>query len=93
MAFIFILLSQWDRPPGPSALAEAFLDDGECTVGDAVSGERAARNPGDAAGVVGGAQRSTRDAADVIDQDIVIFGSALGVADDALEDFEHLRSA
>jgi len=46
---------------------EALLDDEESAGSDLVGGEQAAGHPGDAAGIVGGAQGSAGDAADVID--------------------------
>jgi hypothetical protein len=77
--------------PIPSARAETFLDDRESSGGDRVSGQQAARNPGGAAGIVGGAEGSAGDAADIVDQDVVIFGGSMSVTDDALEDFEYLE--
>src|ERR1017187_2912113 len=82
---------QKDPSPVSAAVTEALLDDGESAGSDLVSGEQAAWDPGGAAGIVGRPKGSAGDAADVVDQDIVIFRGALGVVDDALEDFEHLQ--
>jgi hypothetical protein len=50
--------------------------------------EARARDPLDAAHVVAGPERAAYYFADVIDQDVVVFGAAFRVAHDALEDVE-----
>jgi hypothetical protein len=60
----------------------------EGAFGELLVSQHGAWNPGDAAGVVSGQKLPSHHCTQVIVKDVMIFGAALGVEHDALEDFE-----
>src|SRR5665213_1608025 len=73
---------------GSEFMGVGSLDCFYCAGGDFVIVEARAGDPLDAAYVVAGPERAADHFADVIYQHVVVFGAAVGVAHDALEDVE-----
>ena len=72
---------------------ECSFDYGECAFGQLEVLQVFAVDPGYAAGVVSGSKLPSHHCAQVVVEDVVIFGAALRVEHDAFEDFEHLFRA
>ena len=69
--------------------AKGFFNHRQRALGDLQIGQVGAPHPLDRADIVAGAELAAGDAAEVVDQHVVIFGRAGGIAHDALEDFQH----
>src|SRR6266481_2991587 len=85
------------RPPAPgprppsslfSALLERLFNHAQRSLGDLQLLQIPATHPFDGADVVTGGERAPSNAADVVDQYIVVFGGSGRIAHDALEDLE-----
>ncbi len=70
-------------------MSERLEDDRERAFGEVQGGQLVEGEPAGEGGVVGCGEGAAGDAAEVIDEDVVIFGAALRVAEDALEDLDY----
>src|ERR1019366_2805841 len=75
----------------PLPFAESPFNHGDRAFSDLHVLQALRLHPFDAAHVSARAQRAAGDAADVVNQHVVVLGRAASVAHDALEDFEHAQ--
>src|ERR1019366_4369448 len=74
-----------------SAFAEGLFNHRQGALGDLELGQIAEAHPFHRAYIVAGSERSTHDAAHVVDEHVVILGGAGGIAHDALEYLQYAQ--